>query len=70
MAHIKFDEYRFHFKPENENGLFAEEIMSNKNETFSEILSKDFEIEFRGKKLNYLLHKLGENTFYFRPNRD
>jgi hypothetical protein len=38
MSLLKFDEYRFHFKPTQQIGLFGQDGMARKNKIFGEIL--------------------------------
>jgi len=66
MSILKFDEYRFHFKPTQQVGLFGQDGMAKKNEIFGEILKGEIIFTYKGRQLNFLKHDLGKNKYYLR----
>lgn len=65
MSILKFDEYRFHFKPTQQASLFGQG-MTKKNEIFDEILKGGIIFTYKGRQLNFIKHDLGKNKYYIR----
>lgn len=66
MSILKFDEYRFHFKPTQQVSLFGQDGMAKKNAIFGDILSGDIIFTYKGRQLNFIKHDLGKNKYYIR----
>lgn len=66
MSILKFDEYRFHFKPTQQVSLFGQDGMAKKNAIFGDILAGDIIFTYKGRQLNFIKHDLGKNKYYIR----
>ncbi|HMJ68172.1 MAG TPA: hypothetical protein VK508_04730 [Cyclobacteriaceae bacterium] len=68
---LKFDEYRFHFRPLVTPDLFnsvesVDDLMSNKTVILREILQSQITFTHRNRQLNYLYTDLGDDLHQFR----